>query len=101
LSGRRQFLFITGEAGLGKTALVETFLDAINADRSLWVGRGQCIEHYGAGEAYLPVLEALGRLCQLPGGDDLVAFWRGECRYGWCRCPGFSARHSSRRYSIG
>jgi hypothetical protein len=27
-------------------------------------GRGQCLEQYGTGEAYLPVLEAIGRLCR-------------------------------------
>ena len=73
LTGRRQVVFVTGEAGLGKTTLIETFLDAAGDPAALWIGRGQCIEHYGAGEAYLPVLEALGRLCQAPGGDDLVA----------------------------
>jgi predicted ATPase len=40
---------------------------------SPWIGRGQCIEHYGAGEAYLPVLEAFGRLCREPGGERLVS----------------------------
>ena len=25
---------------------------------------GQCIEHYGVGEAYMPVLEALGRYAE-------------------------------------
>jgi predicted ATPase len=39
----------------------------------LWIGCGQCIEHFGAGEAYMPVLEALGRLCREPGGERLVA----------------------------
>jgi predicted ATPase len=73
LSSRRQFLFVTGEAGLGKTTLVDTFLEAINADGSLWIGHGQCLEHYGAGEAYMPVLEALGRLCRGADGQDIVA----------------------------
>src|SRR5262249_34458669 len=63
LTGVRQLLFITGEAGLGKTALVEAFLTSLEASEPLWIGRGQCLDHYGAGEAYLPVLEALGRLC--------------------------------------
>ena len=36
------------------------------------VARGQCIEHYGAGEAYLPVLEALGHLCRQEGGEQIV-----------------------------
>jgi tetratricopeptide (TPR) repeat protein len=39
----------------------------------VWVGGGQCIEHYGAGEAYLPVLEALGRLCRDSEGERLRA----------------------------
>jgi DNA-binding winged helix-turn-helix (wHTH) protein/predicted ATPase len=38
-----------------------------------WIGRGQCIEQYGAGEAYLPVLEALGRLARTPAGPTLKA----------------------------
>ena len=37
------------------------------------MGRGQCLDHHGAGEAYLPVLEALGRLCRGPQGAGLVA----------------------------
>jgi len=51
---------------------VDTFLDQIAADGSVWLGRGQCIEHYGVGEAYMPVLEALGRLCRVPGGERLI-----------------------------
>ena len=73
LGGVRQVVLVTGEAGLGKTTLVETFAEGVSRDRRLWVGRGQCIEHYGAGEAYLPVLEAFGRLCREPGGQELVA----------------------------
>jgi predicted ATPase len=38
----------------------------------VWIGRGQCIEHYGAGEAYLPLLEALGRLCRGSEGSRLI-----------------------------
>jgi predicted ATPase len=34
---------------------------------------GQCIEQYGAGEAYLPVLEALGRMGRQPEGARLIA----------------------------
>jgi DNA-binding winged helix-turn-helix (wHTH) protein/predicted ATPase len=73
LGGTRQLVFVTGEAGLGKTTLVETFLHELDGYGVLWIGRGQCIEHYGAGEAYLPVLEALGGLCKEPGGEELVA----------------------------
>jgi DNA-binding winged helix-turn-helix (wHTH) protein len=72
LGGERQIVFVTGEPGIGKTTLVDTFLDQIVADEQVWLGRGQCIEYYGAGEAYLPVLEALGRLCRAPGGQRLI-----------------------------
>ncbi len=73
LRGRRQTVFITGEAGIGKTTVVDAFLHQIDPTVALWMGRGQCIEHYGRGEAYLPLLEALGRLGRAPGGERLVA----------------------------
>jgi len=50
-------VFVTGEPGIGKTALVETFLRRVDAGETLGLGRGQCIEHYGAGEPYLPLLQ--------------------------------------------
>src|SRR5262249_787849 len=100
LAGERQMVFVAGEPGIGKTTLVETFLRRLASsvprlasedqtsrphtvqtldprrqtlDGSLWVGRGQCVEQHGAGEAYLPVLEALGRVGRAPGGERFVA----------------------------
>src|SRR5215467_10160498 len=64
LAGDRQVAFVTGEAGIGKTALVDTFVRSIASDQSIFIGRGQCLEQYGTCEAYLPVLEAVGRLCR-------------------------------------
>ena len=74
--GHRQLVFVTGEPGIGKTMLVEAFLDGVDdLDRvsGTRVGRGQCIEHFGTGEAYLPMLEALGRLGKGAGGERIVA----------------------------
>ncbi len=71
LGGERQFVFVTGEPGIGKTALVETFLPQIDARGSI-SARGQCLEHYGVGEAYLPVFEAFGRLGRESGRERLV-----------------------------
>ena len=73
LEGVRQLVFVTGEPGIGKTTVEEAFLEQVAAEGTVWIGRGQCIEHYGAGEAYMPVLEALGRLCREPGGERLLA----------------------------
>ena len=74
--GKRQIRFITGEAGIGKTALVEAFVAQMTATAEIWIGHGQCVEQYGAGEPYLPVLEALGRLCRGAYGTHLVAHLR-------------------------
>src|SRR5437867_6809509 len=72
LDRQRQLVFVTGEPGIGKTALVEAFLTRIGLPETLSIGRGQCVEQYGAGEAYLPVLEALGRLGRGRGGERVV-----------------------------
>jgi DNA-binding winged helix-turn-helix (wHTH) protein/tetratricopeptide (TPR) repeat protein len=72
-SGLRQVVFVTGEAGIGKTTLVNAFLARVTSGAPLWVARGQCMAHYGVGEAYLPVLDALGRLCRGPGRTPLLA----------------------------
>ena len=69
--GQRQVLFLTGEQGIGKTAAVETFAAQARQDPAVWVATGQCIEHYGPGEPYLPILEALGQLCRGPAGARL------------------------------
>ena len=70
--GARQIVFITGEAGLGKTTLVDTFVEEARGRGVQWIGRGQCIEHYGAGETYMPVLEAFGQLCRGPDGQACI-----------------------------
>jgi predicted ATPase len=72
-AGRRQIVFVTGEAGIGKTTLVNAFLDQAASGDPLWVARGQCMAHYGVGEPYLPVLDGLGRLCRGPGGASFLA----------------------------
>ena len=72
MGGRRRVVFVTGEAGLGKTTVVESFVDEQRAKGEAWIAGGQCLEHSGAGEAYMPVLEALGRLCGAPQGGPLV-----------------------------
>ena len=59
-SGNSQTVFVTGEAGIGKTTLVEAFLEQLGP--GICILRGQCLEQYGSSEAYLPILDALSRL---------------------------------------
>ena len=60
-SGRRTVVWVAGEPGIGKTALIDHFAAGLG---DVAYVRGQCVEHYGAGEPYLPVLEALAELCR-------------------------------------
>ncbi len=76
LTGERQVAYVTGEAGIGKTTLVQAFLARAALADGAWIAQGQCVEHYGSGEAYLPVLEALGGLCRGVGGPRLPAVLR-------------------------
>ncbi len=76
LGGERQVVFVTGEAGIGKTALVEAFRQSLAAEQHIRIAYGQCLEQYGAGEAYLPILEAVSRLCREPGGVGVVGLLR-------------------------
>jgi DNA-binding winged helix-turn-helix (wHTH) protein/predicted ATPase len=71
-SGKRQFLLVTGEQGIGKTAVVETFLAKQPSAGGTLLAWGKCIQHYGAGEPYQPLLEALMRLARGPEGSRLV-----------------------------
>ena len=71
-AGTRRIIFVSGEPGIGKTTLTRAFLDSTSTDRNVRIGRGQCVEQYGSGEPYMPILEALIRLCREPGGDKLV-----------------------------
>ena len=61
-AGRRQTVFVTGEAGIGKTALVRPSCAGPRFGGDVWMAQGRCVEQYGTGEAYLPILEALEHL---------------------------------------
>jgi DNA-binding winged helix-turn-helix (wHTH) protein/tetratricopeptide (TPR) repeat protein len=75
LRGQRQLVLVGGEAGIGKTSLIEGFAGALPPARCA-VATGQCVEHYGAGEPYMPVLEALNMLCRAADGGALVGLMR-------------------------
>ncbi len=87
--GERQIVFVTGEPGIGKTTVVDAFLSGISDQESRntypiptdprsptpvpWVARGHCNEHFGAGEPYLPLLEAVSALGREPDGPPMAA----------------------------
>ena len=50
-----------GEPGIGKTTLIEHFAAGLG---DVACARGQCVQQYGSGEPFHPVLEALAELCR-------------------------------------
>ena len=78
IAGERQTVFITGEAGIGKTTVVQAFLEQAGQIPGILVVRGQCLEHFGSGEAYLPVLDGFSRLCRSSAGAQVVEVLRKQ-----------------------
>ncbi|MFN8062439.1 MAG: AAA family ATPase [Vicinamibacterales bacterium] len=72
LDRQRQIVFVTGEAGMGKTVLVDAFVETLPNRHGVLVGRGQCVEQYGGSEPYLPVLEAVRQLCRSRAGKRVM-----------------------------
>jgi DNA-binding winged helix-turn-helix (wHTH) protein len=68
--GSRQMLFVTGEAGIGKTTVISGLLRNIPVHSRTW---GQCIQHFGFGEPYEPLLDGITRLCRQSGGAKVVS----------------------------
>ncbi|HEY8165677.1 MAG TPA: serine/threonine-protein kinase, partial [Gemmatimonadaceae bacterium] len=54
-AGRAIMMCVSGEAGIGKTTLVETFVKDLPRS-SIAVARGRCSERLAGAEAYLPIL---------------------------------------------
>jgi DNA-binding winged helix-turn-helix (wHTH) protein len=72
-TGKRQIVFVTGEPGIGKTALVEELQRlAAELDPSVCIAGGQCLEGFGSREAFYPVLEAVGQLYRGHDGARVV-----------------------------
>ncbi|ETX00934.1 MAG: hypothetical protein ETSY2_38100, partial [Candidatus Entotheonella gemina] len=74
--GQRQLVLLSGEAGMGKSALVETFVGSLAQGPETAIAWGYCLEHTGSVEAYLPILEALGSLGSGSFGEPLVQVLR-------------------------
>jgi len=87
LAGERQTIFVTGEPGIGKTTIVQAFLEQATQVPGILVARGQCLEQYGAAEAYLPVLEGFSRLCRSRHGAQVLDILRQEASAWLAQMP--------------
>ncbi len=64
--GHSQFVLLGGEPGIGKTTLLNCFLDRVAEQPTMNVIQAQCVVHFGKSEAYGVVLEAIAHLVRDP-----------------------------------
>jgi DNA-binding winged helix-turn-helix (wHTH) protein len=69
---QRQVAFVTGDAGIGKTALCEAFLRVAATRHAMRATWAQCMRLAGPSEPYYPLLDLLTRLARSTD-DDLVS----------------------------
>ena len=70
--GHSLIVGIAGDAGLGKTSLVDDFIAELGAraERPI-IARGRCSERLAGAEAYLPILESLDSLLHRSSGTSV------------------------------
>ena len=82
-AGGGRLLAVVGEAGIGKTTVVENFLgELLGIGSPPAVGWGQCSERLAGAEAYLPFLDALESLLESESGEP-VAHLMNMVAPGW------------------
>lgn len=75
-SGAFHLLVISGEAGIGKTALLNTFLNGRPEHQETILLQGQCLNCHGPAEAYQPLLAGMEQLAEKLGPELLVELLR-------------------------
>jgi predicted ATPase len=86
-SGDRQIVFIVGEVGIGKTALVDGFCRQLGDDGRTRIARGQSVEGFGGKEPYFPVMEALTQLCTEAGDGKALKVLQQKAPNWYAKLP--------------
>ena len=80
-AGTATLIGITGEPGIGKTSLIEDFIDrARSREGNCLVARGRCLEHLPGVDAFFPILQALN---DVVGNRDALTLLMKESAPTW------------------
>ncbi|MBL8291767.1 MAG: AAA family ATPase [Bryobacterales bacterium] len=74
--GTGLMLSVSGDAGMGKTTLVEEFLRDLEVKGSAIVSRGRCSQRLAQTDAFAPMLDALDDLCRPESGAEAAELLR-------------------------
>jgi class 3 adenylate cyclase/tetratricopeptide (TPR) repeat protein len=83
LLGSGEVVFVSGEAGIGKSRLMLELRTAVEGPSARWL-EGRCVS-FGRNSAYLPVIDLLKRFFGIVDGDDEAAIITrvDETAAGW------------------
>ena len=87
LAGHRRIVFVTGEAGIGKTTFVRMALERME-QRGMGMLRSGCNELFGTHEAFLPLIEALHEQCRRADCTFLLKSLRDHAPTWLAQMPG-------------
>lgn len=102
--GRPQLVFVSGEPGVGKTTLLDAFAERHATRGGVVYAMGRCAEHYGPSEAYLPLFDAITRLCRGAQGGRLLYVLRRHAPSWLAQMPallGDAELETLRRRAVG
>ncbi|MFH0342148.1 MAG: AAA family ATPase [Chromatiales bacterium] len=85
-NGSPQFVFVSGEMGIGKTTVIKAFLDDLRDDTHLEIARGHCVA--SCNYPYLPIFGALMDLARGREGESIVGHLRERAPSWGDRMPG-------------
>lgn len=87
--GQRQMVFVSGEPGIGKTALLSGLRGELAGSPAWICGGGQCVAGLRGREEYYPLMEAMGQLCASARGDD-IRRTLGKIAPSWLAALGYA-----------
>jgi tetratricopeptide (TPR) repeat protein len=78
-NGYSQILAISGEAGIGKTTIANSFLMKLEmAEMKSWVLRGRCSERLSKAEPFLPFFECLEEVIQSGNATEMLVMMKSS-----------------------
>ncbi len=86
LSGQRQMAFVTGEAGIGKTAFIAKAIELLT-EQGFDLLYGRCTERFGTDEVFLPLIDALVNRFRT-NGQELISAVRAHAPAWILHLPG-------------
>jgi tetratricopeptide (TPR) repeat protein len=102
-NGESQIFAISGEAGIGKTTVANSFLSRLeNARIREWVLRGRCSERLSKTEPFLPILECLEEVTQSGSAREMLEVMKSSAPAWFSRLEPSTCRpatdHSAERF---